>query len=165
MTTTTSTFISVYLFLDAILAVYGLYSWYQQARIELSAVYRTSSIVWSVILIWLGFIWNFIEKGDPGLPIFVAIFLVISILDGFSGLGSKKIVLSGYFRRTLTYQDLEQVTLIAVNNPKQQLILAILHCKNNRAYYLRFKKETAEVIKCFKKNAGDELPISLEIMK
>lgn len=161
---TTSFFTFFYYTLDALMGVYALYSWYQQVRIEHAAIYRSSSIIWSVLLIWLGFIWDFLENG-PGLPIFLAIFLVISILDGFSGLGNKKIVLSGYFHRTIAYSDLEQITIIAVPNPIKPVMMLVLHTNNGRIYYLRFKSEAQPIARFLKEKTENKVAIKLEVMQ
>lgn len=161
---TTTFLMNFYYTLDALMGVYALYSWYQQVRIEHAAVYRWSSIIWSVILIWIGFIWDFLENG-PGLPIFLAIFLVISILDGFSGLGNKRIVLSGYFHRTLNYADLEQVSIFSVPQGIGPMIMLVLHTKSHRIYYLRFKTDIETVVKYLKEKTNNQVAIQIEIMQ
>ena len=56
-----------YVAIDILLVVYACYSWYWQAKVDFRGRYRISSVVWALIFIWLGFTWNYIEKGDPGL--------------------------------------------------------------------------------------------------
>ena len=86
-----------YVAIDILLVVYACYSWYWQAKVDFRGRYRISSVVWALIFIWLGFTWNYIEKGDPGLSVFLALFILISIVDGFSGFSKKRMVVSGYF--------------------------------------------------------------------
>ncbi|MBA1392574.1 hypothetical protein EQ500_01485, partial [Lactobacillus sp. XV13L] len=79
-----------YLILDALLLGYTCYSWYWQANIDVKGQYRASSVIWTVIFIWVAFAWQLIEKGDPGLGIFLAVFLMIGIIDGFTGFAPKR---------------------------------------------------------------------------
>ncbi len=65
--------------------------------------------------------WNYIEKGDPGINIFLALFLLVSIIDGFTGFAPKRAVVSGYFKRTIRYSEINMVTLINVPNPKKRI--------------------------------------------
>lgn len=142
--------------------IYACYSWYWQARVEFHGRYRSSSIIWALIFIWIGFSWNYIEKGDPGLNVFLALFLVISIIDGFSGFGPKKMVVSGYFKRTVKYNDISSVTLISVPNPKKPLVMAIFRTNTNKAYMMRFCIHINEVIAALRKYVDKNIPVEIQ---
>ena len=130
--------------------------------LEFRGHYRISSIVWAIIFIWLGFTWNYIEKGDPGLNVFLALFLLISIVDGFSGFSPKKMVVSGYFKRTVKYDEISSVTLINVPNPKKPLVMAIFRTNNNKAYMMRFRIQVNEVIAALQKYIGKNIPVEIQ---
>lgn len=115
-----------YIVINILMLSYACYSWYWQAKVEFRGHYRVSSIVWAVIFIWLGFTWNYIEKGDPGLNVFLALFVLISIVDGFSGFSPKRLVVSGYFKRTVKYDNIAYITLIQIPNKKKPLVVALL---------------------------------------
>lgn len=118
--------------------------------------------MWALIFIWLGFTWNYIEKGDPGVNVFLALFLLISIVDGFSGFSPKKMVVSGYFKRTVKYNEISSVTLINVPNPKKPLVMAIFRTDNNKAYMMRFRIQVNEVIAALQKYIGKNIPIEIQ---
>ena len=126
-----------YVAIDILLVVYACYSWYWQAKVDFRGRYRISSVVWALIFIWLGFTWNYIEKGDPGLSVFLALFILISIVDGFSGFSKKRMVVSGYFKRTVKYDDLASVTLIQIPNQEKPLVMAIFRTSDGKAYMMR----------------------------
>ncbi len=151
-----------YLILDALLLGYTCYSWYWQANIDLKGHYRSSSIIWAVIFIWIGFTWQLIEKGDPGLSIFLAIFLMIGIIDGFTGLAPKRAVVSGYFRRTISYSEIAMVTLIKVPNPKKKQVICILTTQKNRQYYLRFSNGVAQIVEALKNHIHHDIHIEIQ---
>ena len=151
-----------YIVVNILMLAYACYSWYRQAKVEFRGHYRISSIVWAIIFIWLGFTWNYIEKGDPGLNVFLALFLLISIVDGFSGFSPKKMVVSGYFKRTVKYDEISSVTLINVPNPKKPLVMAIFRTNNNKAYMMRFRIQVNEVIAALQKYIGKNIPVEIQ---
>ncbi|BDR59864.1 hypothetical protein [Lactobacillus xylocopicola] len=154
--------VSFYLILDAVLLCYTCYSWYWQANIDLKGQYRTSSVIWMVILIWAGFVWQFIQKGDPGLGVFLAIFLMIGLLDGFTGFAPKRAVVSGYFRRTVPYTEIMMVTLIKVPNPKKEMVICILTTQKNKQYYLRFTHGVTQIIGAIKEHIHHDIKIEVQ---
>lgn len=153
---------SFYLILDALLLGYTCYSWYWQANINLKGHYRSSSIIWAIIFIWIGFAWQLIEKSDPGLSVFLAILLVMSIIDGFTGFAPKKAVVSGYFCRTVPYSEIALVTLIRVPNPKKKAVICILTTQKNRQYYLQFSTGVAQIVETIKSYAHRSIRIEIQ---
>ncbi|ALJ22894.1 hypothetical protein AO203_02335 [Lactobacillus gallinarum] len=151
-----------YIVVNVLMLAYACYSWYWQAKVEFRGHYHISSIVWALIFIWLGFTWNYIEKGDPGVNVFLALFLLISIVDGFSGFSPKKMVVSGYFKRTVKYNEISSVTLINVPNPKKPLVMAIFRTDNNKAYMMRFRIQVNEVIAALQKYIGKNIPVEIQ---
>lgn len=157
--TSLSTF---YYTIDLLLLVYACYSWYWQASIQVRGRYRLSSIIWAIIFIWLAFTWNYIEKGDPGINIFLALFLFISIIDGFTGFADKRAVVSGYFKRTVRYSDISFVRLINVPNPKKPTVICILQTVKERQYYLRFNGEVNMVIGVLRQRLSSDARIEVQ---
>lgn len=151
-----------YIIVNILMLAYAGYSWYWQARVELHGRYRISSIIWALVFIWLGFSWNYIEKGDLGINFFLAAFLLISIIDGYSGFSPKRLVVSGYFKRTVKYDEVASVTLINVPNPKKPLVMAIMRTGSNRSYLMRFNISLNEVIAALQKYIGRNIPVEVQ---
>lgn len=151
-----------YIIVNALLLIYACYSWYWQAKVEVHGRYRVSSIVWALIFIWLGFSWNYIEKGNPGINFFLAVFLLISIVDGYSGFSPKRLVVSGYFKRTVKYGDVSSVTLINVPSSKKPLVMAILRTASNQSYLMRFNVSLNEVLAALQKYIGRNIPVEVQ---
>ena len=107
---------------------------------------------------------HYIEKGDPGLSVFLALFILISIVDGFSGFSKKRMVVSGYFKRTVKYDDLASVTLIQIPNQEKPLVMAIFRTSDGKAYMMRFNNEVNSVIKQLQEYAGREIPVEVQSM-
>ncbi|MGN1272719.1 hypothetical protein [uncultured Lactobacillus sp.] len=151
-----------YIVVNVLMLAYACYSWYWQAKIEFRGRYRVSSIVWAVIFIWLGFTWNYIEKGDPGLNVFLALFLLISIVDGFSGFSAKKLVISGYFKRTVKYDEIANVTLIDIPSEKKPLLVAIFNTNTNKSYMMRFRAHANDVLPAIQKYIGENISVEVQ---
>jgi hypothetical protein len=151
-----------YIIIDVLLFAYACYSWFWQASIDLKGKYRLSSIVWAIIFIWLGFVWNYIEKGDPGINIFLALFLLVSIIDGFTGFAPKRAVVSGYFKRTIRYSEINMVTLINVPNPKKESVVCLLKTNKNKQYYLRFACGISQIVAILKKHVHHNIKIEIQ---
>lgn len=149
-----------YSIINILLFIYTCYSWYWQATLVVRCRYRVSSIVWAVIFIWLAFTWNYVEKGDPGITVFLALFLIISIIDGFTGLTDKRIVVAGYFKRTIKYEDLAVVRLISVPAAKPN-VLCIFQTKNRRQYALRFNLEVNAFLKVLKPHLESDVKVEI----
>ena len=134
-----------YIVIDVLLAAYAGYSWYWQATLELKARYRWSAIVFPVLLIWIGYAWDYLDIGAPGFNVFLALFILTCLVDAVSGLGSKRVVLSGYFRRTLRYNEIIHVVLTAPPAGVGDISLAALETAKHQIYYMRFDKQASEV--------------------
>ena len=140
-----------YIVINILMLAYASYSWYWQAKVEFRGHYRVSSIVWAVIFIWLGFTWNYIEKGDPGLNVFLALFVLISIVDGFSGFSPKRLVVSGYFKRTVKYDNIAYITVIQIANKKKPLVVALFRTEDKKSYMMRFRNQVNEEVQALQK--------------
>ena len=151
-----------YIVINILMLVYTCYSWYWQAKVEFRGHYRVSSIVWAVIFIWLGFTWNYIEKGDPGLNVFLALFVLISIVDGFSGFSPRRLVVSGYFKRTVKYDNIAYITLIQIPNQKKPLVVALFRTEDDKSYMMRFRNQVNEVVLALQKYIGKNIPVEVQ---
>ena len=150
-----------YFIINALFLFYACYSWYWQANLVVRCRYRVSSIIWAVLFIWLAFTWNYIAKGDSGVTVFLALFLLISIIDGFTGLTNKRIVVAGYFKRTIKYDELEAVRIINIPNPKKPSVLCVFQTKNDRQYALRFNMDVEQFMKILKPHLDSSVKIEI----
>lgn len=151
-----------YLLIDALLFAYACYSWYWQARLVLRGRYRISVLIWTLIIIWLGFAWDYIEKGDPGLNLFLALILLVSIVDGFTGFAPKRAVVSGYFKRTVPYSAIDNVRLIYIPTPRKPRIVCILETRDRRNYLLQFSSSLNQIIAALKKFADHNIHVQIQ---
>lgn len=154
---------SYYIALSLFIIFYILYSWYWQATIFMRARFRTANVVWAVVFLFLGLGAGFFDLHAQGLTLLLTSFVVASILDGQSGLGAKRVVLSGYFRRTLTYSDIAAVRLVKAP-ADMPLVVAILQTKNRQQYYLRFSQKAETVLRQLRRKLQAGVKIEVQSM-
>ncbi|MBP2057475.1 hypothetical protein J2Z60_000639 [Lactobacillus colini] len=150
-----------YLACDILIIFYCVYSWYWQAVIGYRARFRMSSIIWVLIFFTLGYSMDYFTAPTPVTNVFVAGVLTMSIIDGVSGLAKKRIVFSGFFKRTLKYSDVAHITLIAGPNPSKPIVMAVFKTKKQQSYYLRFSKQLGEVIQILRQYVGTGVGIEI----
>ncbi|CCI81433.1 hypothetical protein [Lactobacillus hominis] len=151
----------LYIALCIYIVGYLFYSWYWQAIIDYRARFRISSVLWALVFLSLGFSLDYFNDPNLMMNIFIAAFLLISIVDGFSGLTKKRLVISGYFKRTIKYSDLAHITLIQVPTTKKPTVMAIFQTNRRQAYYLRFSKQVSDVISVLRKYVGTNVGIEV----
>ena len=154
----------LYIAFDILLIGYIFYSWYWQANIDYKARFRSSSVIWALIFLLIGFYLDYFTDPTLLMNVFIATFLLMSIIDGVSGLAKKRLVVSGYFKRTVKYSDIAHVTLIAIPNPKKPTVMAIFQTNNRQAYYLRFSQQISDVIANIRKYLGSNVGIEVQSM-
>ncbi|QNQ81700.1 hypothetical protein FP435_07395 [Lactobacillus sp. PV037] len=135
-----------YILCDLAVIVYTIYSWYWQAMIETRAKYRYSGIVWVIIILIIGYSFNYFAQPTLITNVFIAAIITMSVIDGFSGFAKKRLVTAGYFKRTLKYSEIAQITLISVPTIGKPSVMAIFQTKTRQAYSLRFNKGVEEII-------------------
>lgn len=154
---------SYYIALSLLIIFYILYSWYWQATIFMKARFRASNVVWAAVFIFLGLGAGFLDLHAQGLALLLTSFIVASMLDGQSGFGAKRVVLSGYFRRTLAYREIAEVKLVKAP-ADVPLVVAILQTKNRQAYYLRFSQKAETVLTQLRHKLQSGVKIEVESM-
>lgn len=152
---------SFYIGINIALFAYACYSWYWQAQLELKGKYRFSIVIGTIFIIWLGFTWNYIEQDEPGISVFLALLMITSIVDGFTGFTSKKAVISGYFKRTVPYSEIDRVMLINVPSLKKPSVICILGTNKGRQYNLQFSGDANRVVEVLRKYADHNIEVEV----
>ena len=151
----------LYILIGIYIVGYLFFSWYWQAVIEVRARFRISSVIWALVFLVIVFGMDYVSNPNLILNIFVAAFILMSIVDGFSGFAKKRLVVSGYFRRTIKYSDIEKVTLITVPTTNKPTTMAIFQTNKNSAFTLRFSKEFEEIIRAVQTYVGKDTAIEI----
>lgn len=157
---------SFYIAINLVLLLYACYSWFWQAKLELRSKYRLSVLLWTLLIIWLGVAWNFFEIKAPGLNVFLALILVISIIDGYTGFAPRRMVVSSYFKRTVRYSEIDNILIINVITPTNSSVICIVNTINGGQYYFRFNGRSAEeVVEVLKQHIDHTIKIRVQKIK
>ncbi len=151
----------MFLFPIGLVLGFAIYSWYWQATITMYSKYRMSSVIWALILMMFAFSSQMLEVSDPIINVFIASFLLMSIVDGFGGLAPKHVVVSGRFIRAVKYADLAKITLIPVPSLKKPSVMAVFTTLKNQSFYMKFNKKLEEIIPIL--NTQTENAVQIEV--
>lgn len=152
----------LYLVPIILILAYAVYSWYWQAMISIYARYRISSVIWSVILLAFGLGAGFINTIDRSLTWFLAGFMLTSIVDGFGGLSESRIIISGYFKRALKYDELTRITMIPIPNPNKTTVMVIFTTIKSQSFYMRFNKSVEDLIPLLNEKTTNDVQIEIQ---
>ena len=120
-----------------------------------------TSVIWALLFLVIVFSMDYFSNPSLGLNALVAGFILMSIVDGFSGFAKKRLVVSGYFRRTVKYSDIERVTIIPVPTSRKPTTMVIFQTQRNTAFTLRFSKKLEVIILAIQTYIGKETPIEI----
>lgn len=151
------------IFIPMILVLgYAIYSWYFQATVVVFAKYRIMSLIWSLILIVIAYNSGYLANPDPSLTVFLAAFIMMSIVDGVGGLAEKRVIISGYFKRSIKYTDLEKITVIPIEKARNVKNIVIFTTLKQQAFYLKFNKSMEELVTLLDKATTDAVTIEIQ---
>lgn len=151
-----------YLFPIGFVLGLAVYSWYWQATITIHARYRISSLIWSLLLLVIAFETNILATNNRLVAVFIASFILMSIVDGFGGISPERVIVSGYFKRAVKYTELAKITLIPVPLVKRPTMMVIFTTLKNQSYYLRFNKTVEELIPLLHSQTSEQVEIEIQ---
>lgn len=124
--------------LDILLAAYALKSIYVQSQIMIRGKYNFISVVF---IIAIGVTILAIPDSSWAYIVLMALFVLVNIMAGVSGLATKFIVTPGLFgRHTIKYHDISAVTLVPALVTKKGLkrVIMFITTKTNQQGQLVF---------------------------
>ncbi|QNQ81053.1 hypothetical protein [Lactobacillus sp. PV034] len=151
----------LYILIDIYIVGYLFYSWYWQAVIELKAHYRIASLFWTLVFLVIFFSMDYLSNPTLGLNAIIAAFILMSIVDGFSGFAKNRLVVSGYFKRTVKYSEIERVTLIPLPTSRKPTTMVIFQTHKRTAFTLRFSQGLEVILVAIQRYIGKETPIEI----
>lgn len=146
---------SFYLAIDVLFFMYACHSWYYQASLEVKGVYRRSLLIWTLLVI-MACSYADILVNTTEIRVFLALMILTSIIDGYTGFGAKRLVVSGFFRRTVKYELIQKALVVNLFGEESSCILST---KDGRQYYLRFKIAAPSLIQTLRRYLGPDVEI------
>ncbi|KRO15477.1 hypothetical protein [Lacticaseibacillus saniviri] len=146
--------------LDIVLMAMASYYIYWQSQIMYQSRYSFSQLVWGIVLV-LWFVttdisnWSYI--------IFVSIFILMSILAGFGGLGSKRLIATGMFQRVIPYTAINEITLTPLSLPNgNDMVVALFTMSPRRFVRLTFKSNLDGMMNALHEVVPDSVKITVQ---
>ncbi len=144
------------------LALAGLagYNVFWQSQIQLRASYSYGQVLIGVgLAVWITTAgltsWMYV--------IFVALFVLLYIMSGVTGLGSKRLVSQGWFSRALKYTNVAEVALTPINAPGgKNIVVAVFTFKPRRRVQLMFRQPLEVVLGALKRVVPDNTPLTIQ---
>lgn len=136
------------IFFIAILFGNMVYSIYWQSQITVKARFRYMPLMISVlILFWI----VATPQLDFGVVIVLAEFVTLNVMDGVGGIGSKKLVTSGFFSQVVDYARIAklQITPLVLPNGKPRTVV-VFQTHNQRQFQLNFSQSAEDLIRLLK---------------
>ncbi len=149
----------IIIFIDIVFLVGAIFSIYWQSQIEIRATYKLSTLIFAV---FVG-AWLMISPVNR-LPyiLMVAEFVTLTIMNGVGGIGSKKIILSGFYSGVLDYSQIVHVTLIPIEIPGQnERVAVIFNTKRPQQIELNFKRSYKDIEKYLEDKLSKDVQVEI----
>lgn len=149
----------ILLIVDVIFFFGAAFNVYWQSQIEIRSIYKISS------LIFAGFIgaWLLISPtGQLSYVVMVALFMLLNIMNGVGGVGTKKIVLNGFYSGVLDYSQVEHVTLIPIEiQGRKPKVAVIFNTKRPQQVEMNFNISYKDMQKFLDKKLSNEVSVEV----
>ncbi|GKQ43288.1 hypothetical protein RD055328_12110 [Companilactobacillus sp. RD055328] len=144
--------------IDIIFIAGAAFNIYWQSQITLKAKYKYTPIILSVIVVtWIiggsGYSLEYI--------IMIAAFLTTGIMNGVGGIGTKRIVNSGFFSNVYDYKKLAHITLIPLTLGTKERVVAIFNINARQSAQMIFNKDLFTIKTELEKHVGDSTEIEI----
>ncbi|KRM71932.1 hypothetical protein [Lacticaseibacillus brantae] len=146
--------------LDIVLIGMAGYYVYWQSKVEYQANYSYPQLFWGLILL----MW-FVTSRIVNWPyvIFIAIFVLLSVMAGIGGLGRDRLIATGIFQRVIPYTSLAEINLTPLTMPNgKQVVIATFSVSPRRYVRLTFKSNLEGMLAALKEVIPDTVAIKVQ---
>lgn len=149
----------ILIIVDIIFFLGAAFNVYWQSQIEIKSIYKVSSLIFAAFIgAWL----LFSPTNQLSYIIMVALFMLLNIMNGVGGIGSKKIVINGFYSGVLDYSQIIHVTLIPIelqgSKPK---VAVIFNTKRPQQVEMNFNMSYKEIQKFLDKKLSNEVSVEV----
>jgi len=146
--------------LDIVLIGMAGYYVYWQSKVEYLANYSYPQLFWGLVLL----MW-FVTSRIVNWPyiIFIAIFVLLSVMAGIGGLGPDRLIATGIFQRVIPYKNLAEINLTPLTMPNgKQVVIATFSVSPRRYVRLTFKSNLDGMLAALKEVIPDSVAIKVQ---
>ncbi|WDF83035.1 hypothetical protein PQ472_01970 [Lacticaseibacillus pabuli] len=136
------------------------YDLYWQSRIQIRANYSYWQVVWGlIIVVWIASTgissWSY--------AVFLALFTLLNVAGGVSGIGDKRIAATGVYNRFRPYAKFIGVTLTPVSAPNgAEFVVAIFAMAPRRYVRMIFKQPLTTMIGVLQQVLPETVPVTIQ---
>lgn len=136
----------------------AIFNIYWQSQITIKAKYKYFPLILSLIVTsWI--------LGSSGFSIeyiiMIAFFLTTGIMSGVGGIGTRRLVNSGFFSNVFDYSKLAHITLIPVNIGTKNRVVAIFNLSTRQSAQMIFDFDLSTVKTELEKHIPDSTSIEI----
>ncbi|GAF40323.1 hypothetical protein FC83_GL003334 [Agrilactobacillus composti DSM 18527 = JCM 14202] len=149
------------LILDVGMFASAAYSVYWQSQIILRARYNYFSAILGIVFS----AWILATPAASNWPYIVAVslFILVSIMNGVGGVGSRRLVTTGFFSRVIDYKTFAEVTLIPIDLPGgKNRVVGIFMTSTQQRVQLTFNQTVEAIRSELQKHIPDNVEINVE---
>ena len=149
----------ILIIVDIIFFLGAAFNVYWQSQIEIKSIYKVSSLIFAAFIgAWL----LFSPTNQLSYIIMVALFMLLNIMNGVGGIGTKKIVLNGFYSGVLDYSQVSHVTLIPIELQGQKPKVAVIfNTKRPQQVEMNFNVSYKEMQKFLDKKLSNEVSVEV----
>jgi len=149
----------ILIIVDIIFFLGAAFNVYWQSQIEIRSIYKYSSLIFAgVIGAWL----LVSPTSQIAYIIMVALFMLLNIMNGVGGVGTKKIVINGFYSGVLDYTQVEHVTLIPIElQGRKPKVAVIFNTKRPQQIEMNFNMSYKEMQKYLDKKLSNEVSVEV----
>ena len=149
----------ILIIVDIIFFLGAAFNVYWQSQIEIKSIYKVSSLIFAAFIgAWL----LFSPTNQLSYIIMVALFMLLNIMNGVGGIGSKKIVINGFYSGVLDYSQIIHVTLIPIelqgSKPK---VAVIFNTKRPQQVEMNFNMYYKDIQKFLDTKLSNEVSVDV----
>ncbi|HIY92654.1 hypothetical protein [Companilactobacillus sp. HBUAS56275] len=149
----------ILIIVDIIFFLGAAFNVYWQSQIEIKSIYKVSSLIFAAFIgAWL----LFSPTNQLSYIIMVALFMLLNIMNGVGGIGSKKIVINGFYSGVLDYSQIIHVTLIPIelqgSKPK---VAVIFNTKRPQQVEMNFNMSYKDIQKFLDTKLSNEVSVDV----
>lgn len=137
-----------------------MYNVYWQSQIDVKANYAYWQLIWGgIITVWMASTgirsWSYV--------IFMALFILLNVSAGVSGLGERKIVGRGFYSRFFSYDQFAAVTLTPITAPNgREIVIGIFALNPQRYMRLTFQMPLETIMHRLQERLPESVPVTIQ---
>lgn len=137
-----------------------MYNIYWQSRIEVKANYAYWQLIWGgIITVWM------VSSGihNWSYIIFIALFILLNVSAGVSGLGDQRLVGRGFYARFFRYDQFAAVTLMPITAPNgQEIVIGVFALAPRRYQRLTFQMPLDTLLEKLRVLLPESVPVTIQ---